>query len=229
MKRRRHVLVSACLAMGAGTAVVAATAAEDAVLAQDLVNVRASNKVAAAIWTHRPDSYTLQVVLAHSPYQRLTTTAAVAPATSTPQETDGVNGSPDRSSFFIGNTIANLRCMDPAFGDRTLTLVDGRRVVPGSSPPASTAPSQPATQRPMAATPPPTVPPRIQVWLLRADGTQIIPSSVSAEFPTAKGCGTQSRTNEVLYRFPLRESAQAAAVAISVDDQYFIEKLRPLE
>jgi hypothetical protein len=228
MKRRRHVLVSACLAIGAGTAVVAATVAEDAVLAQDLVSVRASNKVAAAIWTHRPDSYTLQVVLAHSPYQRLTTAAAVAPATSTPQESEGVNGSSDRSSFFIGNTIANLRCMDPAFGDRTLTLVDGRRVVPGSSPPASTAPSVPATQRPMAAAPP-SAPPRIQVWLLRSDGTQIIPSSVWTEFPTAKGCGTQSRTNEVLYRFPLRESAQAAAVAISVDDQYFIEKLRPLE
>jgi hypothetical protein len=80
----------------------------------------------------------------------------------------------------------------------------------------------------MAAAPP-SAPPRIQVWLLRSDGTQIIPSSVSAEFPTAKGCGTQSPTNEVLYRFPLRESAQAAAVAISVDDQYFIEKLRPLE
>ncbi len=35
----------------------------------------------------------------------------------------------DRGSFFIGNTIANLRGMDPTFGTRTLTLVDGRRVV----------------------------------------------------------------------------------------------------
>ncbi len=34
----------------------------------------------------------------------------------------------DRGSFFIGNTIANLRGMDPTFGTRTLTLVDGRRV-----------------------------------------------------------------------------------------------------
>jgi hypothetical protein len=228
VQRRRHVLVSACFAISASTAAVAATAAEDAVLAQDLVNVRASNKVTAAIWTHRPDSYTLQVVLAQSPYQRLTTAAAAAPATSTPQETEGVNGSPDRSSFFIGNTIANLRCMDPNFGGRTLTLLDGRRVVAGSTPAASTAPLEPATQRPMAAAPP-SAPPRIQVWLLRSDGTQIIPSSVSADFPTAKGCGTQSVTNEILYRFPLRESAQAAAVAISVDDQYFIEKLRPLQ
>jgi outer membrane receptor protein involved in Fe transport len=34
----------------------------------------------------------------------------------------------DRSSFFIGNTVANLRGLDPAFGSRTLTLIDGRRV-----------------------------------------------------------------------------------------------------
>ncbi|MEO8314014.1 MAG: TonB-dependent receptor [Pseudomonadota bacterium] len=39
----------------------------------------------------------------------------------------------DRSSFFIGNTIANLRGLDPAFGSRTLTLVDGRRMVSTSN------------------------------------------------------------------------------------------------
>jgi outer membrane receptor protein involved in Fe transport len=39
----------------------------------------------------------------------------------------------DRGSFFIGNTIANLRGLDPTFGSRTLTLVDGRRVVSTSN------------------------------------------------------------------------------------------------
>src|SRR5690606_17176442 len=39
----------------------------------------------------------------------------------------------DRGSFFIGNTIANLRGMDPQFGSRTLTMVDGRRVVSTSN------------------------------------------------------------------------------------------------
>jgi outer membrane receptor protein involved in Fe transport len=34
----------------------------------------------------------------------------------------------DRSAFFIGNTVANLRGLDPTFGSRTLTMVDGRRV-----------------------------------------------------------------------------------------------------
>ena len=39
----------------------------------------------------------------------------------------------DRGTFFIGNTIANLRGMDPTFGSRTLTLVNGRRVVSTSN------------------------------------------------------------------------------------------------
>jgi outer membrane receptor protein involved in Fe transport len=39
----------------------------------------------------------------------------------------------DRGSFFIGNTIANLRGLDPTFGTRTLTLVDGRRMVSTSN------------------------------------------------------------------------------------------------
>jgi outer membrane receptor protein involved in Fe transport len=39
----------------------------------------------------------------------------------------------DRGSYFIGSTIANLRGMDPAFGSRTLTMIDGRRVVSSSN------------------------------------------------------------------------------------------------
>jgi len=54
-----------------------------------------------------------------------------APATS-PPSSDANPPAPDqgRTSFFIVNTIANLRGLDPAFGGRTLTLVDGRRVAP---------------------------------------------------------------------------------------------------
>jgi outer membrane receptor protein involved in Fe transport len=39
----------------------------------------------------------------------------------------------DRGSYFIGNTIPNLRGLDPTFGSRTLTLVDGRRVTSTSN------------------------------------------------------------------------------------------------
>jgi outer membrane receptor for ferrienterochelin and colicin len=43
------------------------------------------------------------------------------------------NNEIDRGSLFIGNTVANLRGMDPVFGTRTLTLIDGRRTVSSSS------------------------------------------------------------------------------------------------
>jgi outer membrane receptor protein involved in Fe transport len=43
------------------------------------------------------------------------------------------NNEIDRGSFFVGQTVANLRGMDPTFGTRTLTLVDGRRQVSSSS------------------------------------------------------------------------------------------------
>jgi len=39
----------------------------------------------------------------------------------------------DRGSYFIGATIPNLRGLDPTFGSRTLTLVDGRRVASTSN------------------------------------------------------------------------------------------------
>ncbi len=39
----------------------------------------------------------------------------------------------DRGSYFIGSTIPNLRGLDPTFGSRTLTLVDGRRVASTSN------------------------------------------------------------------------------------------------
>ena len=40
----------------------------------------------------------------------------------------------DRGQAFIGNTIASLRGMDPTFGTRTLTLIDGRRQASLTSP-----------------------------------------------------------------------------------------------
>jgi Mg-chelatase subunit ChlD len=39
----------------------------------------------------------------------------------------------DRSAYFIGDTVDTLRGLDPAFGSRTLTMIDGRRVVSSSS------------------------------------------------------------------------------------------------
>ncbi len=46
---------------------------------------------------------------------------------------NGRGSSIDRGSTFIGNTIANLRGLDPQYGSRTLTLVDGKRVASTSN------------------------------------------------------------------------------------------------
>jgi Mg-chelatase subunit ChlD len=60
------------------------------------------------------------------------------PATTRPETTGESGEAVDRSAFFVGNTIADLRGMDPEFGTRTLTLIDGRRVVSSSAAPLTT-------------------------------------------------------------------------------------------
>jgi hypothetical protein len=45
---------------------------------------------------------------------------------------DTVNENGERETLFIGNTIANLRGLDPTFAGRTLTLIDGRRPARGA-------------------------------------------------------------------------------------------------
>jgi hypothetical protein len=224
-----YQLLGVCLvAFGATGLHTSSTAAEGPVVAQDLVNVRASTSIAAALWTRRLDSYTLQIVFPSSDQgcgaPRAPATAGTAQQTqSVPQGTEI-----DRSVYFIGNTIANLRGLDPCFGARTLTLVDGRRSVPGISPPDSSPKVEPvALQKPVVA--PPLSVPGIQVWLLRADGTQISPVAMAMETSHAYGCRINCPVSGKQYRFSLLEGAQAAAVAISVDDVYYIEKLKPLE
>jgi hypothetical protein len=71
--------------------------------------------------------------------------------------------------------------------------------------------------------------PGIQVWLLRADGTQIAPVAVAMEISNAYGCRINCPVSGKQYRFPLLDGAQAAAIAISVDEVYYIEKLHSLE
>ena len=144
----------------------------------------------------------------------------------------------ERSSFFIGNTIANLRGLDPAFGCRTLTLVDGRRVVGGQPPPVPAAPPAPSAPSALVVQsyPPRIKHRRIEVWLLKADGAQILPAAYTcAVVPAATGAPTslpsasQSRSEEFTYRYSVADSTQAVAAAIRIDNDFYIEKLQPLE
>jgi hypothetical protein len=155
-------------------------AAQDAQL-QELVNVKASGKFDRVIWLRGPKRYSLQFV----PLRPVRVTAPVAP--------DSQPGM-DRSGFFVGSTVANLRGLDPKFDDppRVLTLVDGRRMTSDQQMPE----------------------PVIQVWLLRADGTQVVAS-------------WDQRYK--LYSVPAVEAVQVVAAAIQVDGEYYIERIQPLE
>jgi hypothetical protein len=77
---------------------------------------------------------------------------------------------------------------------------------------------------PLASKSKPMPLPRIQVWLLKPDGStipwlQMIP-------PNMKGAGFRQTTVELMYRYPLSASQDATAAAIMVDDQYYIEQLK---
>jgi hypothetical protein len=222
MKLSSHPLIAAVLALNFAAALPAATpASEPAVLAQDLVKVTESGAVMAALWTRRTDSYTLQIVLDRSRY-------VARPVPAVTQKPATV----DRSVYFIGNTIANLRGLDPSFGCRTLTLIDGRRAVrgqPGSASAVVELNIAPAVQAVPTVQAVQFEAPQVQVWLLKADGTQILPVLRSPQ-PAARPCiAGRVMADEILYRFPVAESAQAVAAAIRIGDEYYVEKLRPLE
>lgn len=126
----------------------------------------------------------------------------------------------DRASFFIGNTIANLRGLDPAFHcGRGLTLVDGRRAPAGPSPGLVTDFSN-------QAFPPRFKEPRVDAWLLKADGTQAMPAIYHCVASPVRD-GTSLRRVDISYEFTVAEGAEAWPVAIRIDDDFCIEKLEP--
>ncbi len=63
---------------------------------------------------------------------------------------------------------------------------------------------------------------RIQVWLLRADGTMITPIGYATP---QKGKGREAPVIEVLYSYPLSANVEAVAVAMKIDGQFLIEEL----
>jgi hypothetical protein len=166
MKLIARFLFAGWPALAAGAALAASPGAQSVpVLSQDLASLKGTKGVSAALWTRRPDSYTLQLVL-------------------------------------------------PVSGSRMLPLVDGRRMVTVSTVASATSPA----------------PTRIKtnVWLLRADGTQILPTFRSPD-PSLAQCVARCIAGEVLYRFSIADARQAVAAAIQVGENFYIERLATLE
>ncbi|MEO6079802.1 MAG: hypothetical protein ABIQ86_08500 [Steroidobacteraceae bacterium] len=173
MRRPVRLLFAVLLAVVAGSAFPAATTGEGTrVVAQDLVTLRPSNKVSAAIWTRRANYYTLQLVMRQG--------------------------------------------LDASFGARTLAMIDGRRMA--------------ATSRTIPTDVQPSKKLDTSVWLLRADGTQILPAVPSTN-PSLDSCSKNLRciAVDVLYRFSIADATAAVAVAVRIGDDFYIEKLQPLE
>jgi len=238
MKLSKELLFAACLTMiVAATWPKATTAAEGETQAQDLAQVKAADQVMAARWARRPDAYVLQVVVAPS---QVTTARAQATADPTapvaaqerpqpfgmlPPPTISIAGAgpgQDRGSFFIGNTIASLRGLDPTFCGRVLTLVRDARSAGGQ--PTPTPPIPLSVNQPY---PPRIRDGRVEVWLLKADGTQILPATYSCD-KGPRAAPTESPPVEITYEFPLASGEQAVAAAIRIGENYYIEKLQPL-
>ena len=72
--------------------------------------------------------------------------------------------------------------------------------------------------RPSAAVAPKN--PTVTLWLLGADGSVV---------PTAQNAPSKIAPTEVSYSVDLLAGRSAVAVALKVDDEYFIEKLKPLD
>jgi len=198
---------------------VAAAEIESAAL--ELAQVETSSQVQDARWLRYPESYVLQVVLDSTKYKlREANADADAAAMATIRETPQA-AAPDRPSFFVSRTIASLGA-DPWIAcSRPLGLVDGRR--PGQP---SVAPQPPERSFMNQSFPPRYKERRIDVWLLKADGTQILPASYSCDAGPVPTLRQAAAPVEVSYQYPLAQAAQAVAAAIRIDDSYYIEKLQ---
>lgn len=207
MRQSARFLLAACLALNVAPGEAAEAAATgETVSLQDFGTVLASGQASAARWMRGPDSYLLQVVIERR--KSYATPAPTEPPEQVPLPDPGLE-SGDRARFFIADTIRNLRGLDPWLAcSRTPSLIDPRQR-PRTSFEYMNQPFPPQFKER-----------RLDVWLLKADGTQVQPATYSCATNIIVG------NAEVTYRFPLIEALQAAAVAVRIDEDYYIEKLQ---
>lgn len=243
MERAARLLLGAATASLAWTATALATAADGAATRQELVKVRESGHVIEAHWEKRPDSWLLMLALDPTksgkrgyppvtPRQQAAQAEASARAreqarerqAASPQQAS-TSRAGDRTSYFVASTVANLRGLDSWIQcGRELTLVDARRK-PGQDGPVAKVPD-PTTDYLNQPYPPRFKEGRVDAWLLKADGTQAIATVYSCAGEPIPLRSPERRV-EISYEFPAAEGAEAWAVAIRIDDNYYIEKLEP--
>jgi hypothetical protein len=178
-------------------------------------------------WARRADEATLQ-------FTNWTRVNASARPEGVTGSRPGGTESLDRA-FFIGNTIANLRGLDPTFGTRTLALQDSG--TPSTPPRAVTPPLEiinvadalarlaprnigdympqlSGTQRGESPPPEPVDLPE-DAWLLKQDGTIIRPLRRTPVAEGQKYCAAGRCEQGYVYGFPQSAAIDAVAVAFS--------------
>jgi hypothetical protein len=86
-----------------------------------------------------------------------------------------------------------------------------------------------ATRQVTAVPPRPQAQPaHVQVWLLRPDGTQILPLRQSSPPEPARLTCPRCISYEVSYTFPLAAGREAVAAAVMINDDFYIDRLTPL-
>lgn len=174
--------------------------------ALDLENVKSANQVTAARWLKQPNAYVLQVVLNGTPDSLRNMTRPVSPVmleTSQKLQRLGMVNIREALQELVPQDDADVRSSIEtceALQDLpTFRTCDQVRAGLGEEPALACA--------------------RVQVWLLMADGTQILP-------PHQRCMAHPTSEVDFSYAFSLADGAQAVAAAVRVGDQFYIDKLQ---
>lgn len=204
MKRPARLLIACLTTIVSGVATESSIPAENGVIEQRLIKVMASDQVTSAVLERQGDLYTVRVVLDVAKFnarERAIVTANRERLAANPPPPEDLES--ERKSYFLGNSIAELR-------GTTIWAPCGKRTVGAR-----------LVDRPAQAVTVSERDNRVAVWLLKGDGTQILPG--------AYNCVADTAMVEVQYRFPIPDGERAVAAAVRIDNEYHIESVQPLQ
>lgn len=69
---------------------------------------------------------------------------------------------------------------------------------------------------------------KVQVWLLRSDGSQTHPAGHYGPQSGRPVCGMRTTAYEYSYSFSLEEGQQAIAAVVQINGEFFLDPLQPL-
>jgi hypothetical protein len=194
-----QLVVSLATAL-AGLTLTAAMAADSAAFEQPLRKVMSSDQIAAAALHQQGSEHTVRISLDREKFNERERAIKAANQAGQADNAPPAPTDAERTSFFIGNTMENLRGL-------TLWWPCGARTIGARLPNGPTGKVQQFEQDN-----------RITVWLLKADGTQIM--------PTTYNCSEGSSTVDVEYHFTIPERERPVAAAVRIDKEFFIEQIQ---